>query len=92
MADEAEYVPPVDAGNEYLIRADKNLPNHSMTLQGRGAFVRQSTPDVPIFRTRQAAYRYAAWLVELAGHNLPDEEGSHSFEDIREALIERGVK
>lgn len=79
---------PVDTGNEYLIRADKNLPNHSMSLAGRGSFVRQSVPDIPTFRTKQAAFRYAAWLIEQAEQHLPDEEGAegHTFTLVHEAI------
>jgi hypothetical protein len=40
----------------------------------------------PTFRTKQRAFRYAAWLVSLA-EVLPDEPGdSHTFEEILEAI------
>jgi hypothetical protein len=43
---------------------------------------------VPTFRTKQEAYRFAAWLVEMAEVHLPDEEGCelHTFEAVREAI------
>lgn len=91
MADEST---PVRTTNDYAINAGKNMENHTLTRAGLGSFVRQGVPDIPTFRTRQAAYRYAAYLIELAGHNLPDEEGcsGHTFEEVRAALIELGVK
>lgn len=80
--------------NAYNIVTGENLPNHSESLKGRGKFIRQSVPEIPTFRTRQAAYRYAAWLIELAGHNLPDDEGceGQSFEDVHAAVTAQGAK
>jgi len=78
----------VDTTNEYAIGAGENLPNHSASLAGKGKFVRQMVPEVPMFRTRQQAYRYAAYLLELAANHLPDEEGctEHTFAIIQEAV------
>jgi hypothetical protein len=80
---------PIDTINEYAMSAGQNLPNHSTSIAGRGRFVRQSIPDVPTFRTKQQAYRYAAWLIEMAGNHLPDEDGCelHTFEEVRAAII-----
>jgi hypothetical protein len=80
--------PEINTANDYLISAGKNLPNHSETMKGRGNFVRQSLPLIPTFRTRQEAYRYAAYVVTLAETHLPDEEGCelHTFEEVSKAI------
>jgi hypothetical protein len=80
--------PPIDTINEYAMSAGQNLPNHSTSIAGRGRFVRQGVPEVPTFRTKQQAFRYAAWLIEMAGNHLPDEDGcaSHTFEEVRAAI------
>lgn len=81
--------------NEFNLIKGENLSNHSTSLAGRGKFVRQGNPVVPTFRTRQAAYRYAARLIELAGNHLPDESATCApctFEAVRAAMIEEGVK
>lgn len=78
---------PVDTSNDYLLSAGQNLPNHSTSLAGRGRFVRQSFPELPTFRTKQQAYRYAAYLTTMADVHLPDEEGAetHTFEVVLDA-------
>lgn len=79
------------AANEYNIGTGENLPNHSASLAGRGKFIRQRMPDMPTFRTKQSAFRYAAWLVALAEDFLPDESetcGACTFEAVQEAVIE----
>jgi hypothetical protein len=63
----------VDTSNEYLLGTGKNLPNHSLSMIGKGKFVRQSLAEIPQFRDKQSAYRYAAWLITLADVYLPDE-------------------
>lgn len=74
--------------NEYLLSSGQNLANHSTSLSGRGKFIRQSMPQMPTFRTKQEAYRFAGWLVTMAESWLPDEEGSenHTFEVVRDAI------
>jgi len=80
--------PEVDTKNEYGLSAGSNLPNHSVSIAGRSKFVRQVVPNVPTFRTKQEAYRFAAWLTEMAEVHLPDEEGAelHTFEAVRDAI------
>lgn len=85
MSDEATEV-KVITDNEYAIGAGQNLPNHSTSMNGRGRFVRQTLDRFPTFRTKQQAYRYAAWIIEMAGVHLPDEAGAHTFEQVREAI------
>jgi hypothetical protein len=71
-------VPPVqppETINDWAIHGAENLPNHTASQRGRGKFVRQGLAEVPTFRTRQEAFRYAAWLVTVADIHLPDEDG-----------------
>lgn len=75
----------IDTVNEYLIGAGENLPNHSLSQMGRSKFIRQHLPSVPTFRTRQAAFRYAAYLLTMA-EVLPDEDGEHTFEQVLNAV------
>lgn len=77
--------------NDYLIGGSENLPNHSESIRGRGKFIRQNRGDIPTFRDRQTAYRYAAWLLLLVDV-LPDEEGQEgvTFDDVLEAI--RNIK
>lgn len=74
----------VDTTNEFALHAGTNLPNHSTTLDGRGKFVRTGA-ERPVFRTRQSAYRFAAWLLAMA-ERLPDEEDAVTFDQVREAV------
>lgn len=78
----------IETVNEYAIHSGQNLPNHSMSIAGLGKFVRQGMEGAPIFRTKQAAYRYAAWLITVAEISLPDEEGceEHDFAAILAAI------
>jgi len=76
---------PVNTLNEYAIGYGKNLDNHSSALAGRAGFIRQMTGDVPTFRTKQEAYRYAAYLVSMA-EVLPDEDGAHEFDEVLAAV------
>ena len=80
--------PEIDTANNYLISVGQNLPNHSAALEGRAAFVRQSIAVIPTFRTRQEAFRYAAYLVILAENSLPDEDGCelHTFAAVTSAI------
>jgi len=78
----------IETINEFAISAGQNLPNHSASVAGRSKFIRQGVPEVPTFRTKQQAYRYAAWLLFMADNHLPDEEGceEHGFADIAVAI------
>lgn len=77
----------VDTTNEFGLINGENLPNHSMSLRGRGKFIRAGYAVSVEFRTRQAALRFAAHLVSMAPL-LPDEEGAeeHDFDTILEAI------
>lgn len=82
--------PPADVEtiNEFAISAGENLPNHTMSARGLGKYVQQGMPVYPVFRTRQAAYRYAAWIITMAEIHLPDEEGAegHDFDAVHNAI------
>lgn len=77
----------IETFNDFLLATGENLPNHSMSMRGLGRFVSQGVSTIPQFRTRQDAYRYAAWLTELA-EILPDKVGQEgvAFEQVRDAI------
>lgn len=77
----------IETINDWAIHLGQNLPNHTASLKGRGKFVRQGISEAPTFRTRQEAFRYAAWLISVA-EVLPDEEGceAHDFDAILTAV------
>lgn len=76
----------VDTTNEFALGLGHNLPNHSMSMIGRSAYIAPTVRDVPLFRTRQSAYRYAAWLMTMA-ETLPHEDSNeHSWEQILHAI------
>jgi hypothetical protein len=89
MEASGEAANPVDTQNSYMLSAGQNLPNHSTSMAGRGKFVRQALGKIPEFRTKQQAYRYAAWLITMADSWLPDEEGceSHDFPTVLAAIL-----
>lgn len=73
--------------NQYNIRSGENLANTTFALRGQKAFVRQSTPGVPTFRTKQEAFYYAAHLLRQAD-NLPDHPNDNrEFDEIRNTLM-----
>lgn len=77
----------IETRNDFALSFGQNLPNHSSSISGRGAFIRQSLSELPTFRDRQTAYRYAAWLVLLADV-LPDDDGQEgiTFDDVLSAI------
>lgn len=79
---------PIDTTNDYLLSAGQNLPNHTMTRAGLGRYVTQSLREVPLFRTKQEAFRYAAWLSVMADAYLPDDPDApaFTFEQVRDAV------
>lgn len=79
----AELAVRVD--NERGLIAGENLPNHTTSMQGRGKFVMASAPGPFIIRTRQEAFRVMAHLEWLAVA-LPDEDGNHTYEQVRDAV------
>lgn len=84
----ANIQPEIQTQNDFALCAGQNLPNHSTSMIGRGRFVRQGKSEVPIFRTKQDAYRYAAWLILLAEVHLPDDDGQENvtYEMVYDAI------
>lgn len=69
-------LPDIDTFNEFML---------SRGGSGAGAYV---APQVyPRFKSRQQAYRFAAWC-ELMGETLPPEGVDRSFDEIRQAIRE----
>jgi hypothetical protein len=85
IVDDAPEV-PVNTLNEFAIGAGQNMENSTHAMNGRAHFVRQGMPTVPTFRTKQEAFRYAAYLVTLAEVKLPDEDGEHTYEQVLHAI------
>lgn len=83
-----DETPPVNTMNDYGLSAGQNLPNHSTSMVGRGKFIKQVTALGPVFRDRQTAYRYAAYLVTMAEVHLPDENDceAHDFPTVLAAI------
>jgi len=77
----------VNTTNDFALHKGQNMDNHTAALRGQAAYVRQGMVEIPTFRTRQLAYRYAAWLISLA-ELLPDEEGQEAieFETVLDAI------
>lgn len=88
MTEGIDITPPVSTTNDYGLSAGQNLPNHSTSINGRGAFVRQTLPKIPEFRTRQEAYRYSAYLITMAEIVLPDDNDceAHDFPTVLAAI------
>lgn len=79
--------PNPDTVNDFVVIGGQNLPNHSQSLKGRAKFIAFGRNDLPAIRTKQHAYRVAAYLLQMAEiQDLPNEEGAHTFEEVREAI------
>jgi len=84
MADDT--TPEIDTTNEWLLSLGTHLPNHSQSIAGRPKFVAPVLSQRQlVFRTKQQAYRFASYLIELAD-SLADEEGEHSFDEVLDAV------
>ncbi len=87
-----EFGMEIPTDNEFGLAHGRNLPNHSMSLNGRGAFIHPTLPARPIFRTKQSAYRFAGWLLTMA-EVLPDEDDrAHTFDEILGAIERSGKR
>lgn len=81
---------PVDITNFFAAHAGSNMAQSTWAQQGRGKWVSIGANIPVVCRTKQAAYRLAAWLVALAEENeLPDEEGAHDFDTVLTAIEDR---
>lgn len=73
--------------NEWAVSAGTNMPNHTTTMRGRGKFIKLSKSDPVILRTKQEAYRLAAYILIMAElQDLPNEDGAHTLEQITNAI------
>jgi hypothetical protein len=91
MADPSPGIEPssftVNTINEYMIVGGENLGNHSTSLAGRSKFVQCGQMTPIIFRTKQAVFRFCAWVqLQAEMQNLPDEPGEHTYEEVLEAI------
>ena len=75
----------VRVDNERGMIPGENLPNHTAAMRGRGKFVMASTPGPFVVRTKQEAYRVMAHL-EVLAQDLPDEDGAHSYDEVKAAV------
>jgi len=83
----SEERPPVNTNNDGQVMRGNNLPNHSATLAGRGKFISSAMQHNPQWRTKQELYRFVAWaLVMEEAHDLPQEEGEHTLEEVMERI------
>lgn len=77
----------ISADNEFALTAGENLPNHSVSEGGKRAkFIRPI--QHPIFRTRQSALRFMAWL-DAMSVTLPDEDTPATYEQIQEKVQQK---
>src|ERR1700752_4744439 len=78
----------IDTTNEFGWGSGTSMVNSTAGQTGLARWVgmTHNYRGDPVFRTKQRAFRYAAWLVSLA-EVLPDETGdSHTFAEILEAI------
>jgi hypothetical protein len=73
----------INTANDFILSSGNLDDNHVARQLGLRKFVKPML--VPEFHTRQCAYRFAAWLTLMAD-GLPDEPGSHSLEEITDAI------
>ncbi len=76
----------VRVDNEFGLIRNKNLPNHTASMAGRGNFIAVTNGSRYQWRTKQEVYRFIAHLEALAEAFLPDEDGEHSFDEVNEAV------
>lgn len=79
----------INTTNDFVLGLSSNLPNTSHAQRGQEKFVTSRTHGTKpvIFRTKQSAYRYVAWLLCFA-EVLPDEEDQPgvTLEQIQRAI------
>lgn len=82
-----EETPVIETKNDYALHTGQNLPNHTFSQIGLGKFVSHGVNSIPMWRRREDAYRYAAWVVSLA-EVLPwgVDAKEHTFEEALNAV------
>lgn len=78
----------VDIANEFAVITGKSMMNNTASAGNRQNFISITSPVDRPFRTKQRAFRLAAWLVHMAELNLPDEDMPSTFEDVLAAIEE----
>jgi hypothetical protein len=82
----------VNVLNRYGVFSGRNMAASTWALNGFPRFVTLTDKNI-ILRTKQEAYRLAAWLVVVAErHDLPDEEKAHSLDTVIAAVEEHTDK
>ncbi len=70
--------------NDFGLMSGSNAVNHTHSMNGRGNFVHPIMH--PVFRTKDAAFRFAAFLLTMA-ETLPNEgDEEYTFEEVLEAV------
>ena len=73
----------IDTTNLYAVHTGTNMDTSSWATVDRAKWVAIGSSTRVVCRTKQEAYRLAAWLVVLAEESdLPDEDGAHSLDDV----------
>lgn len=78
----------INTSNDYWVSVGENLPNHTLSKEGFGKYVvAKSIMGPPLFRTKQEAFRFAAWVM-LCAEVLPDEpeQMGVTFDDVVDAI------
>lgn len=70
--------------NDFGLMSGNNAFNHTTSMAGRGGFVHPI--QHPSFRTRDAAFRFAAFLITMAETLPPETEYDYTFEEVLEAV------
>jgi hypothetical protein len=77
----------VDTTNFFAVHAGSNMEQSTWAQKGLGKWVSIGANIPVVCRTKQAAYRLAAWLVVLAEANdLPDEEVASDLDAVIAAV------
>lgn len=79
----------LNVSNEFAVNSGTNMPNHSMSMRGRGKYVQVGTGTPPVLRTRQEVYRFVAHLLHHADLiDLPDEPDAVELDDLIAAICD----
>lgn len=79
-----EDKPEPSTMNDFVLMTGNNAFNHTTSMAGLASYVHPL--QHPTFRTKDAAYRFAAFLITMA-EALPNEtEFDYTFEEVLEAV------
>ena len=90
---EPERETVIKTDNEYAVSRGQSMRNSTAAAQGFAAWIKpmaQMPHDPFLFRTKQRAFRFAAWIAVLAESELPDEPEQEGidFDAIYDAIVE----